>query len=168
MWDFDLGWELEIRPSIMCDVLFCLFVWGSQNFSPQFPSAARVSKLCPTYSPFLAQFSFSVSRLLGTVPLHYYRGYCDHKMQTALPVSSSPSVMCPANREKSIFHFLPFISDYSLFDLVVSNISEKLILVEQSPEDGHKTLLCKTSRFLSRKVSTGGKTLRDLFENIKT
>ena len=149
----------------MRDVLFCLFVCGSQNFSPQFPSAARVSKLCPTYSPFLAQFSFSVSRL-GTVPLHYYRGYCDHKMQTALPVSSSPSVMCPANREKSIFHFLPFISDYSLFDLVVSNISEKLILVEKSPEDGHKTLLCKTSKFLFRKVLTGGQTLRDLFENI--
>ena len=92
--------------------------------------------------------------ILSLSPLHYYPGYCDHKMQTALPLSSSPSVMCPANREKSIFHFLPFISDYSLFDLVVSNISEKLILVEKSPEDGHKTLLCKTSKF--RKVLTGG------------
>ena len=63
--------------------------------------------------------------------------------------------MCPATGAKSIFHFLPFFP-ITYFDLV-SDIPEKLILVEKSPEDGHKT-------FQRSYISANFFTLSDLFE----
>ena len=55
-------WNSSVNYSVMYYYVFCLFVGGGQHVtsqncaSPNSATARVVSKLCPTYSPFLAQF----------------------------------------------------------------------------------------------------------------